>query len=50
MGIQGNGTFKEELPDDTIRDFSAQTSGLDFCEFSKENIYQDYLNAETIKK
>ena len=43
-------TFIEELPDDAIRDFSAQTSGLEFWENSNEYIYQDYLKAETIEK
>lgn len=39
-------TFIEELQEDDmdIRDFSAQTSGLDFWENSKEGQYQDYLN------
>jgi hypothetical protein len=43
-------TFIEELPDDAIRDFSAQTSGLEFWEDSKEDIYQDYLTSETTEK
>ena len=43
-------TFIEELPDDSIRDFSAQISGLEFWEDSKEDIYQDYLTSETTEK
>jgi hypothetical protein len=38
-------TFIEELPqnESELRDFSAQTSGLEFWEDSKEDLYQDYL-------
>jgi hypothetical protein len=38
-------TFIEELhiSDLDIRDFSAQTSGLDFWEDPREDIYQDLL-------
>jgi hypothetical protein len=38
-------TFIEELhiSDQDIRDFSAQTSGLDFWEDPREDIYQDLL-------
>lgn len=38
-------TFIEELnqPDNEVRDFSAQTQGLEFWEDERENIYQDYL-------
>jgi len=38
-------TFIEELQsdDNELRDFSAQTTGLDFWEDAKEDIYQDYL-------
>lgn len=38
-------TFIEELQsnDNELRDFSAQTTGLDFWEDPKEDIYQDYL-------
>jgi len=43
-------TFIEELPDDSIRDFSAQISGLEFWEDSQEDIYQDYLTSETTEK
>lgn len=43
-------TFVEELPqeDNSLRDFSAQTSGMDFWKDAREDIYQDYLtpNAE----
>ena len=41
-------TFIEELkPDDAdLRDFSAQTTGLDFWEDSREDIYQDYLKSK----
>jgi hypothetical protein len=37
-------TFIEELQqqDNDLRDFSAQTSGLDFWSDSNEDIYQDY--------
>lgn len=38
-------TFIEELQqyDNDLRDFSAQTRGLDFLEDPGEDIYQDYL-------
>ena len=38
-------TFLEEIKDDDldIRNFSAQTTGLDFWKSSKEDLYQDYL-------
>ena len=38
-------TFIEEIQqyDSDLRDFSAQTKGLDFWEDSREDIYQDYL-------
>jgi len=38
-------TFIEELQqqDHDLRDFSSQTSGLDFWIDSKEDIYQDYV-------
>jgi hypothetical protein len=38
-------TFIEELPqnESELRDFSAQTSGLEFWKDSKEDLYQDYL-------
>jgi len=41
-------TFIEELQkdDNDIRDFSVQTSGLDFWENPKEDLYQDYLNPQ----
>ncbi len=42
-------TFIEELPQNEIelRDFSAQTNGLEFWEDSKEDLYQDYLTPES---
>ncbi len=43
-------TFIEELPDDDMRDFSAQTSGFEFWKDSNEDIYQDYLTIETTEK
>lgn len=38
-------TFIEELDQSNngVRDFSAQTQGLEFWEDEKEDIYQDYL-------
>ena len=38
-------TFLEEIDsiDEELRDFTSQTSGLDFWNDSKEDIYQDYL-------
>lgn len=41
-------TFIEELQqqDNDLRDFSSQTSGLDFWIDSKEDIYQDYLTSK----
>jgi hypothetical protein len=45
-------TFIEELQqnDMDLRDFSAQTSGIDFLEDPKEDIYQDYLIQKTRAK
>jgi hypothetical protein len=45
-------TFIEELPqeDYELRDFSAQTKGLDFWEDPVEDIYQDYLTPKSDKK
>jgi len=45
-------TFIEELQlsDTDLRDFSAQTNGLDFLEDPKEDIYQDYLYPISIVK
>jgi len=42
-------TFIEELQefDNELRDFSAQTSGLEFWEDSREDIYQDYLTPKS---
>ena len=42
-------TFIEEIqPDDKVlRDFSAQTTGLDFLEDPREDIYQDYLTPKS---
>lgn len=41
-------TFIEELQqDDTdLRNFSAQTNGLDFWQDSREDIYQDYVTTK----
>ena len=41
-------TFIEELPDENIelRNFSAQTNGLDFWKDSAEDLYQDYLDLD----
>lgn len=38
-------TFLEEIEtiDEELREFTSQTSGLDFWNDSKEDIYQDYL-------
>jgi hypothetical protein len=38
-------TFLEEIEtvDSELRDFTSQTSGLNFWNSSKEDIYQDYL-------
>lgn len=38
-------TFLEEIEtiDEDLREFTSQTSGLDFWNDSKEDIYQDYL-------
>lgn len=37
-------TFVEEIDEpDEIRDFSAQTEGLEFWHDEREDIYQDYL-------
>ena len=45
-------TFIEELQqqDNDLRDFSSQTSGLDFWMDSKEDIYQDYLTSKPMIK
>ena len=45
-------TFIEEIKDDQeeLRNFSAQTSGLQFWENPKEDIYQDYLKNKVKKK
>jgi hypothetical protein len=45
-------TFIEEIQqhDTDLRDFSAQTRGLDFWQDSKEDIYQDYLNPKSKQK
>ena len=42
-------TFIEEIQqyDNELRDFSAQTRGLDLFEDSKEDIYQDYLTSKS---
>lgn len=41
-------TFLEEIEptDDELRDFTSQTSGLDFWEDPREDIYQDFLKRE----
>jgi predicted transcriptional regulator len=38
-------TFLEEIEttDEELRDFTSQTTGLDFWNDPKEDIYQDYL-------
>jgi hypothetical protein len=45
-------TFIEEIQqhDNDLRDFSAQTRGLDFWQDSKEDIYQDYLTPKSNQK
>jgi hypothetical protein len=45
-------TFIEELEqgDKDLRDFSAQTKGLDFWSDSSEDLYQDYLNSKEKSK
>ena len=45
-------TFIEELQQDDseLRYFSAQTSGLDFWEDSREDLYQDYLTTKSNTK
>ncbi len=45
-------TFLEEIKrtEDNLRDFAAQTTGLEFWEDSREDIYQDYLLSENPKK
>ena len=42
-------TFIEELQQDDseLCNFSAQTSGLDFWEDSREDLYQDYLTTKS---
>jgi hypothetical protein len=41
-------TFIEELQlvDNDLRNFAAQTKGLDFWEDSREDIYQDYITSK----
>lgn len=41
-------TFLEEIEtvDLELRDFTSQTSGLDFWDSSKEDIYQDFLQPQ----
>ena len=40
-------TFVEEIDEkEKIRQFSAQTEGLDFWNDERENIYQDFLTAK----
>jgi hypothetical protein len=45
-------TFIEELEqgDDDLRNFSAQTDGLDFWEDTAEDIYQDYITPKSKAK
>jgi hypothetical protein len=45
-------TFLEEIKstDTDLRDFTAQTNGLDFWENPEENIYQDYLQLQKDKR
>ena len=45
-------TFVEELYqyDKDLRNFSAQTKGLDLLEDSTEDIYQDYVNSKSKTK
>ncbi len=45
-------TFVEEVAeaDNEMRDFSAQTSGMDFWEDSREDIYQDFLKSKSTVK
>jgi len=45
-------TFIEELQqkDNDLRDFTAQTKGLDFWEDSREDIYQDYISSKSTVK
>ena len=45
-------TFIEEIEqdDNDLRNFSAQTKGLDFWEDPGENIYQDYLTPKSNAK
>ncbi len=42
-------TFIEEIQqtDNDLRNFSAQTRGLDFLEDPREDLYQDYLTPKT---
>jgi hypothetical protein len=44
-------TFIEELqPDDNdLRNFAAQTNGMDFWNDLREDIYQDYLQPKNLK-
>jgi hypothetical protein len=41
-------TFIEEIKqyDSDLRDFSAQTKGLDFWNDAREDIYQDYVTSK----
>jgi hypothetical protein len=45
-------TFIEELQQDDSesRNFSAQTSGLDFWEDTREDLYQDFLSQKSNTK
>lgn len=45
-------TFIEELEqsDDDLRNFSAQTNGMEFWKDEKEDLYQDYLSPKVIDK
>lgn len=45
-------TFIEEIEqvDTDLRNFSAQTKGLDFWEDSREDIYQDYITTKSKHK
>ncbi len=45
-------TFVEEIKevDEELRNFTAQTNGLDFWNDPKEDLYQDYLKNKPKKK
>jgi hypothetical protein len=45
-------TFVEEIDqvESDLRNFSAQTHGLDFWEVKEEDLYQDYLKSKDDKK